>query len=83
VIEVAAGKTLSFASSADKEWAAGLQLNLRGAFDSAKRVIRFGTDATGLTSAQQRQIRLNGEPCWIDEDGWLHPGPHALCVIVR
>lgn len=72
-VEVAAGKTLSFGSSADKEWASGVRLNFTGVFDSSNHVVRFGTDATGLGKAQLSKIRINGLRCTIDETGWLHP----------
>ncbi len=82
-VEVASGKTLSFASSADKEWAAGVQLNFTGAFDSTNHVVRFGTNATGLTAAQLKKIRVNGERCKLDESGWLHPYTGGLIISFR
>ena len=82
-VEVAAGKTLSFGSSANKEWASGVRLNLTGAFDSSNNVVRFGTDATGLTNAQQKMIRINGERCKLDENGWLHPYTSGLVILFR
>ena len=82
-VEVAAEKALSFGSSANKEWASGARLNLTGVFDSSNNVVRFGTDATGLTTAQQKMIRINGERCRLDENGWLHPYASGLIISFR
>ena len=82
-VEVAAGKTLSFGSSADKEWASGVWLNLTGVFDYSNHVVRFGTDATGLAKAQLKQILVNGERCVMDESGWLHPVRKGIVIMIQ
>ncbi len=82
-VEIGAGKTLSFTASAEKEWAADARLDIAGAFDRSNQVIRVGTDATGLTTAQLRAIRINDMRCMIDENGWLHPYKGGFAISIR
>lgn len=82
-IEVAAGKTLAFGDSSSVAWTAGAALSIIGEFGDNASVVRFGTDANGLTSAQLKQIRINGESCELDANGWLHPVALAFVISVR
>ena len=72
---------LSFADSSAETWAGGLDLqNFALSSDS----IRFGTDANGLTAAQQDAITVDGAGAgtyYLDSQGYLIPEPSAVGLI--
>ena len=74
---------LSFDGSAGQSWTAGAALDFVGTFGSTVKTVRFGTDATGLTNAQLKQITMNGIGCMIDSDGYLHPKATGLIIEIR
>ena len=82
-VEVDDGATLAFDNSAEQSWTAGVVLDFVGTFGSTVKAVRFGTDATGLTSAQRKQITMNGIGCMIDAEGYLHPKPLGLIIEIR
>ena len=82
-VEVDDGATLAFAGSAGQSWTAGAVLDFVGTFGSTVKAVRFGTDATGLTNAQLKQITMNGIGCMIDSEGYLHPKASGLIIEIR
>jgi hypothetical protein len=79
-VEVDDGVALSFDGSAGQGWTAGAALDFVGTFGSTVKTVRFGTDATGLTSAQLKQVTMNGIGCTIDAEGYLHPKNPGLII---
>ena len=71
---------LTFADSSDEAWTEGATLTVTGADPLSAQAIRFGTSANGLTSAQRRAIRYNGEKCYLDGNGYLRPGSNGLII---
>ena len=71
---------LSFDGSAGQSWTAGAALDFIGTFGSTVKTVRFGTDETGLTSAQLKQVTMNGIGCTIDAEGYLHPKNPGLII---
>lgn len=74
VLDFSGGGALQFADSSSQTWASATLAIVN--FDPANSVLRFGTTANGLTSAQLAKITLNGEPLgsWaLDADGYLRP----------
>ena len=67
------GATLTFADSSAAEWAAGGNVVITGFVENA---IRFGTDGSALTAAQQRRLRTSeGRHLVLDPAGNLvYPG---------
>ena len=43
----------------------------------------LGTTADGLTQEQLRRVRVNGERAALDENGYLHEGGDAFCIVIR
>ena len=71
--------SLSFADSSGETWAAGATLNITGTDSLPTRTLRFGTDSSGLTPAQLKQIRYNGGKVSLNSDGYLS-GPKGLII---
>ena len=78
-ITLGAGATLTFADSSAAEWAAGGNVVITGFVENA---IRFGTDGSALTAAQQRRFRTSeGRRLILDPAGNLvYPG---LVIFIR
>ena len=74
--------TLAFADSSGETWVKGATLNITGPEPISAWAIRFGTSANGLTSAQRRAIRYNGNRVDLDDNGYLG-GPKALIISFR
>ena len=72
---------LSFADSHAETWAEGATLNIVGPGASPGKTIRFGTDGSGLTAAQLKQIRYNGDKVSLTGQGYLG-GPHGFIIMV-
>lgn len=72
-ISVADGVTLAFADSSAMAWKARNRAVVIDG-DLTKSRVRFGTDANGLTAAQQRMLRTaDGQGLCLDADGYLMP----------
>ena len=71
--------SLSFADSSGETWAAGATLNITGTDSLPTRTLRFGTDSSGLTPAQLKQIRYNGGKVSLNSEGYLS-GPKGLII---
>lgn len=71
--------SLSFADSSGETWAAGATLNITGPEGWPVRSVRFGTDGSGLTAAQLKQIRYNGVKVSLNSEGYLS-GPKGLTI---
>jgi len=70
-INLGAGASLAFANSSAIDWTGGT-LNLTGTFVPGSS-LRFGTDSTGLTSAQLAKISVSGfGPLFLDANGYLN-----------
>ena len=78
-IALGEGATLAFADSSAAEWAAGGNVVITGFVEKA---IRFGTDGSALTAAQQRRFRTSeGRHLILDTAGNLvYPG---LVIFIR
>ncbi len=63
------GASLSFADSSGVTWGNDVRLSIAA---EPGATIRFGTSATGLTSAQLSRIRINGNRVQMDGQGYLH-----------
>ena len=72
---------LSFADSHAATWAEGATLNIVGPGASPGKTIRFGTDGSGLTAAQLKQIRYNGDKVSLTGQGYLG-GPQGLIIMI-
>ena len=72
---------LSFADSHAETWAEGATLNIVGPGTSPGKTIRFGTDGSGLTAAQLKQIRYNGDKVSLTGQGYLG-GPNGFIIMV-
>ena len=72
---------LSFADSHAATWAADATLNIVGTGRLPGKTIRFGTNGSGLTAAQLKQIRYNGENVSLTGEGYLG-GPQGLIIMV-
>lgn len=76
------GSSLSFPDLSGTEWAAGSRLNVTGDLKASR--LRFGTSASGLTAAQLRMIRVNGnQRAQLDENGYLEGFVPGIMMIVR
>ena len=74
--------SLTFADSSGVTWASGKTLAITGKDKLPTRALRFGTNESGLSSAQLRQITYNGERVSLDSSGYLcHPG--GLMFIIK
>jgi len=85
-IAVADGVKLAFADSSAVTWliiGTDAVLNFTGDFPEGSQKVRFGTNASGLTRAQVRRIRVNGERAHLDEDGYLQAGSSGCLLILR
>ena len=82
-MEIGAGAAVTFAASGAAAWTEGARLDITGEFGEPNHVVRFGTDASGLTAAQIKAIRANDTRCVLDGNGWLHPGAQAFVLVVR
>lgn len=67
---------LSFLDSSALSWTEATTLNISN-FDEGVDSIRFGADASGLSSSQLAQITLNGGTAYIDGSGYLTTVPEA------
>jgi len=79
----AGGSELDFANSSSLTWAAST-LNLLN-WDPAVDKLRFGTDSTGLTSAQLADIKFNGSgqgTAVLDADGYVTTPEPSSCVLL-
>ena len=72
---------LSFADSHDATWAADATLNIVGTGRLPGKTIRFGTNGSGLTAAQLKQIRYNGDRVSLTGQGYLG-GPQGLIIMI-
>ena len=72
---------LSFADSHDATWAADTTLNIVGNSKLSSKPIRFGTNGSGLTAAQLKQIRYNGDKVSLTGQGYL-AGPQGLMITI-
>ena len=72
---------LSFADSHAETWAADATLNIVGTGSLSRKQIRFGTDSSGLTAAQLKQIRYNGDKVSLTGQGYLG-GPQGFIIMV-
>ena len=72
---------LSFADSHAETWSADATLNIVGTGNLSRKPIRFGTNGSGLTAAQLRQIRYNGEKVSLTGQGYLG-GPQGFIIMV-
>ena len=72
---------LSFADSHAETWAAGATLNIIGTVKLSSKPIRFGTNGSGLTAAQLKQIRYNGDKVSLTGQGYLG-GPQGLIIMI-
>lgn len=70
---------LAFADSSTTNWANALTLT--GTLEA--HTLRFGTNATALTSAQLAAIKLNGGHVILKSDGYLAPGPKGMLIYVH
>jgi hypothetical protein len=82
-MEIGAGAAVTFAASGAAAWTEGARLDITGEFGEPNHVVRFGTNANGLTAAQIKAIRANDTRCVLDGNGWLHPGAQAFVLVVR
>ena len=73
---------LAFADSHAATWAANATLTITGSESLPTRSIRFGTNDGGLTSAQLKQIRYNGNKVSLTSEGYLG-GAKGLMIMVR
>ncbi len=71
---------LEFADSSQFEWSDDSVLNV--SCGSRRRMLRFGTDANGLSGRQLEMIRIDGKNVVIDENGWVKV-PAGFNLIVR
>jgi len=71
--------TAAFADSSGVEWTGTLSV----VGDISAKPVRFGTDASGLTSAQMHRIRCGGRRVMLDADGYLVIQPSGFTVLVR
>ena len=72
---------LSFADSHAATWTEGATLNIIGTVKLSSKPIRFGTNGSGLTAAQLKQIRYNGEKVSLTGQGYL-AGPLGLMITI-
>ena len=72
---------LSFADSHAATWTEGATLNIVGTRKLSSKPIRFGTDGSGLTAAQLKQIRYNGDKVSLTGQGYLG-GPQGLIIMI-
>src|SRR5262249_40964183 len=82
---VAGPGELDFANSSAVTWTTGAILNLAN-WNPNTTFLRFGTDSTGLTSAQLSQIEFNGSglgTATLDSQGYvISPVPEPSCVLL-
>jgi hypothetical protein len=82
---VAGASEVDFANSSAVAWTAGKILNLAN-WDFATTKLRFGTDVTGLTSAQLAQIEFNGSglaTAQLDPNGYVViPEPASALLLL-
>jgi len=79
----AGGSELDFANSSGLTWAAST-LNLLN-WDPSIDKLRFGTDSTGLTSAQLADIKFNGSgqgTAVLDANGYVTTPEPSSCVLL-
>ncbi|MDQ8208668.1 autotransporter-associated beta strand repeat-containing protein [Coraliomargarita sp. SDUM461003] len=77
IIDLGAGDSdLSFLDSSAEVWTDSIVLSILN-FDEGVDSVRFGTDASGLTSTQLSQITLNGGAAFIDASGYLTAVPEV------
>jgi autotransporter-associated beta strand protein len=86
VIDYIAGASeVDFANSSALAWTAGKILNLAN-WDFTTTKLRFGTDATGLTTGQLAQIEFNGGglgSAQLDANGYVVvPEPASIALMV-
>lgn len=77
-VELGDGAEISFADSSGMAWANDAMLTVTGQL--GETMVRFGTDATGLTKAQLSQIRCNGHRVFLDANGYLRCPPRQLFI---
>ncbi|MBR4654543.1 MAG: hypothetical protein IKO72_14380 [Kiritimatiellae bacterium] len=64
-IDVGDASAVSFADSSSEDWSGRVDISC-----PAGSSVRFGTTSAGLTSAQLRKMRLNGQHVKLDENGY-------------
>ena len=83
-ITLGSGSSLVFADSKALDWT-GHTLSITGTFTDSLS-IRFGTDASGLTSTQLALISINGSGAFLDSSGFLTtsaiPEPSTYAALV-
>ena len=72
---------ISFADSHAETWAADATLNIVGTGKLPGKSVRFGTNGSGLTSTQLKQIRYNGDKVSLTAQGYLG-GSRGLIIMV-
>lgn len=72
---------LSFADSHTATWTANAMLNIVGPGRLPEKKIRFGTNGSGLTAVQLKQIRYNGDKVSLTGQGYLG-GPQGFMIMV-
>ena len=75
------GASLTLAAQSPEWWSSGT-LSIVGP-THLEREIRFGNSASGLTTAQLRMIRYNGERVMLDNSGYLKIGRPGLVLICK
>ena len=76
-----AGGTMAFADSSDIEWTAGATLDITGELKA--KTLRFGTNDSGLTEAQLKQLAYEGRTgsLVIDAEGYLHAVKETVILV--
>lgn len=81
-INLDTGAVLAFTNSSAVDWSNG-ELNITGAFVAGSS-LRFGTDASGLTSTQLAQISAAGVNAFaLDVNGYLIPRDYSSWAIIN
>lgn len=74
---------LAFKDSSGIVWKEGATLTVTGSDDLPTRSLRFGTSASGLTRAQLKQIRYNGEKVALNDEGYLRREPKGTVITIN
>ena len=81
-IKVSDGTTLAFADSTDAEWLGPVTLTTDdGVFPEG--VLKFGSDANGLTAGQVAKMRFNGKRIHLRADGAVSAIPKGITISIR
>ncbi len=86
ILTLGSGSALVFANSANL-WTSGMTLTIYGTLDGTTSTLRFGTDATGLSSTQLSEIVFadySGYTAAIDASGFITavvPEPSSVALL--